>query len=449
MPRTKSDIPKGSFALKLTPNGKGEEPIYIRYFVQGKYAVRSTDIWVLPKDWDKKGQKVKSSNKSAVKINTKLDSLKRKVDDQLFAYDDGPITIKAVQEMLDGGYLPEDEKARGVQFVDYCNNVNEIKYRREDNGYSVYYNAQQYIKHFQTYLKEEKHLDSLTLSQVSKELLDEYVVYLKQKQARRGKSDSNEAINKAISPLIKAIKYAKDNGQLSAQKAQPIIEGVYLDIKNRTYNPDDADCDQVRYLTDEQLEQFINYKPKSVRASATNDIKDIFLFSLYSCGLRISDIVTLEWKQINFDTKKIEKIQVKTKEKSKVSPRLPQQSLDILDSWKKRNLNSRFVFNYLPEDFVFGKETEGKLKMRINAVDRTINISLNHIGIKLGFPFPLTIHVARHTFCVKALSSGMSLHVVSQLMGHSSILATEKTYARYLDSSIDNEIEKLYSLFEK
>ena len=87
--------------------------------------------------------------------------------------------------------------------------------------------------------------------------------------------------------------------------------------------------------------------------------------------------------------------------------------------------------------------------MRINAVDRTINTSLNHIGKQLGLPFSLTIHVARHTFCVKALNAGMSLHLVSQLMGPSSILATEKTYARYLDSTVDREMDKLVGIFTK
>ena len=232
-------------------------------------------------------------------------------------------------------------------------------------------------------------------------------------------------------------------------KAQPIIEGAYLDIKKRTYNPDEEDSGSVRYLTDEQLQAFIDYKPRSNRASATNAIKEIFLFSLYACGLRISDIVTLEWPNIDFEEKKIDKIQVKTKQKSKVSPRLPQDAIDILEKWKERNLNERFVFDYLPSNFVFSKENSHELKMKINTADRTINISLNHIGKMLELPFKLTIHVARHTFCVKALNSGMSLHVVSQLMGHSSILATEKTYARYLDSTIDKEVEKLTTIFQK
>lgn len=446
MGRTKSEIPKGSFSLKATPNPKGERPIYLKYYVEGRYAKRSTDLWVLPDDWDKTHQVVKSRHKSAARINGALANKKKKVDDQLLSFSDGVITWKIVQDMLDGKFIPEEEKAKSIQFVDYCNEVNEKLYKRDDYGYSVYYNAKLYIKQFEDYLKNYKKVSSLTLKQVNKEILDEYVGY----KVNVKKYKSNEGVNKSLTPMVKAVKYARDSGLIEMSRAQPIIDEIYLDLKKRTYTPDeDDDSGSVRYLTEEQLKAFIDYKPKSNRKQATYDIKDIFLFSLYACGLRISDIVTLEWSNIDFEEKKIDKIQVKTKQKSKVSPRLPQEAIDILQKWQKRNLNERFVFDYLPADFVFSKEHSRDLKMKINTADRTINNSLNHIGEKLKFPFKLTIHVARHTFCVMALNSGISLHVVSQLMGHSSILATEKTYAKYLDGTVDDEINKLINIFQK
>ena len=446
MGRTKSEIPKGSFSLKASPNGKGEKPIYLKYYVEGRYAKRSTDLWVHPDDWDATKQEVKSKNKSAARMNGALANMKKKVDDQLLSFKDGVITWRIVQEMLDGRFLPEEEVAKNTQFIDYCNSVNESKYGRDDYGYSVYYNSKQYIKQFESFVNDYKHLSSLTLKQFNKELLDEYVAYkLNVKQYK-----THAGVNKAIAPLVRAIKNARDNGLIEASKAQAIIEGAYLETKKRTYNPnDDETSGEVRYLTDEQLEAFIKYEPKSNRKEKTNDIKDIFLFSLYACGMRISDIVTLEWSNIDFEKKIIDKVQVKTKQKSKISPRLPEQAIEILNKWQQRNLNDRFVFNYLPTDFAFSRENGHALKMRINAVDRTINISLNHIGKKLEFPFTLTIHVARHTFCVKALGSGMSLHVVSQLMGHQSITSTERTYAHYLDSTIDSELEKITSIFKR
>lgn len=107
MGRKKSEIPKGSFSLKAAPNAKGERPIYLKYYVEGRYAKRSTDLWVLPDDWDEKKQEVKSKNKSAARLNGKLTSLKKKVDDQLLSFTDGVITWRIVQEMLDGRFVPE------------------------------------------------------------------------------------------------------------------------------------------------------------------------------------------------------------------------------------------------------------------------------------------------------------------------------------------------------
>ena len=58
------------------------------------------------------------------------------------------------------------------------------------------------------------------------------------------------------------------------------------------------------------------------------------------------------------------------------------------------------------------------------------------------------MHVARHTFCVNSISEGLSLHIISQLMGHSSILATEKTYAEYLDETVNKEMEKIDAMYK-
>jgi site-specific recombinase XerD len=57
--------------------------------------------------------------------------------------------------------------------------------------------------------------------------------------------------------------------------------------------------------------------------------------------------------------------------------------------------------------------------------------------------------MARHTFCVHAISKGMSIHFISQLMGHSSIAATERTYAEFLKETIDNEMSKISDVFVK
>ena len=124
-------------------------------------------------------------------------------------------------------------------------------------------------------------------------------------------------------------------------------------------------------------------------------------------------------------------------------------AMEILERWQGKGLNSRFVFDLLPEEFKFtDKENQTKceheLKMKISSKNRTIQQSLNKIGREIGIEgFNLSMHVARHTFAIYALNPpiNLSLHLVSRLLGHSSISVTERNYARFLPDTINNEIK--------
>ena len=446
MPKTKAQLPQGSLALLNKSNAKGERAIYLRYYV-GKYIKRSTDIWIDPKEWDSTHQIVKPSNRNAARINNRLLLLKQKVDAQLLAYEDGRITPEVVQQMLDGSFVPEDQRAKHTDLIEYALSVNELFYKRGDYSYSVFYNKERNIIAFGNFIADECKLPPLSLNQLTPELIDKYIKY--RRDIRH--NTSNEGINKTLVPIVRAIGYAKDNGLLDPKIAMPIIENAYVEVKDRHYDPDAPDKKSVRYLTPEQFNALKNYKPSSNSKERTKELLDVFFFSYYACGLRVSDVITLEWSQVDWDNKRLDKVQVKTKLKGKVQPMLASQALEILRRWKEKQRNERFVFDYFPEDFKFSNDEKSQrdFKMRCNAAERTLNQSLKHIGENLKFPFHLSMHVARHTFCVNAISQGFSLHFVSQLMGHQSILATEKTYAEFLDSTVNKEFKKLEKLYKE
>ena len=72
----------------------------------------------------------------------------------------------------------------------------------------------------------------------------------------------------------------------------------------------------------------------------------------------------------------------------------------------------------------------------------TLQQSLKSVGNKIGFKFNMTMHVARHTFAVMSIKKGVSIHMVSRLMGHSSVLVTEKVYAEFLPSEINKIVRE-------
>ncbi len=71
------------------------------------------------------------------------------------------------------------------------------------------------------------------------------------------------------------------------------------------------------------------------------------------------------------------------------------------------------------------------------------NYKLKKIAALCGINKNLTSHIARHTFATTVtLQRGVSIEVVSKMLGHSSIAMTSH-YARVLEGRIRDEVARL------
>lgn len=436
MKQVNMEIPGGSFALLNKPNAKGEKCIYFRYCINRKYVKRSVDIWIKPEDWDAKSQTVKSSHPNAARINNRLNNLKVTVDAKLLVHD-GPITSDVLKKYMDGDERnkvieAEQQKQKLPTIIEYALEVNNHLYNKSHFGYSTWYNKKKCIEAFEFFIlnieKEQvPHLDELKL-----DLFDRYISYRKNIL----KNGSAEAMNKTLVPLYAAIRYAVDNGVIEQKNVVSIINN-YIPVKSRKYTSDTEE-ERVRYLTPEQMRRLWDYSQTIYRES-TRKIMDLFFFAYYACGMRISDIITLEWKHIDFQKCQIVKRQVKTKQEAGVPTPLSPKAMEILYRWKARNCNDRFVFNLLDEDF--NLDDERALMIARNTKDKTFNKSLQAVSKNAKMPFNVTMHTARHSFAVHAINNGISLYLLSKLMGHASIITTEKIYARFLEEKVSEEVQ--------
>lgn len=71
-------------------------------------------------------------------------------------------------------------------------------------------------------------------------------------------------------------------------------------------------------------------------------------------------------------------------------------------------------------------------------IQRRLNKRIRELGDRLGFDFPLTFYVARHTWATLAHETGVPVSVISEGMGHTS----EKTTHLYLASLSHEVIDK-------
>ena len=79
------------------------------------------------------------------------------------------------------------------------------------------------------------------------------------------------------------------------------------------------DESSVKHLSKKELECLIKFYTEDKEARRKEYI-EMFLFALYACGLRVIDIITLQWSDIDFDKRTLNKIQVKTKNRNVIPP---------------------------------------------------------------------------------------------------------------------------------
>lgn len=426
MGRIKSEYPVGEFRIRKKPNAKGEVVIYLTYNVNSVAIPRSTGVRINPADWDDKKCMIRLKNPNAARLNNQLKQCRDKIDERIQKYD-GLITPQVLADLMDGKYETQISEPKDVDFIKFAQDYHKRRYDLQKIAYSTYYNGSLFIQQFQRFIAAETGEGIILISNLSLDLFERYKAF------RLKKGNTKEGVNKMLTPLFKAVEYAKDNELLSIKVASTITT-AYFDIKQRKYKSE-VESGDIHYLTPEQLNAFINLYDK-VLQDRTREIMDMFLFSFHACGLRVSDIITLEWSHIDWKACEIGKNLFK----GNVAHTIPltEPAIAILKRWQKKQYNKRFVFDLLPENYDLRNEAD--LDMRRKSKNRTIQVSLNALGYKIGLPFNLTMHVARHTFAVMALNRGISLHMISQLLGHGSIITTEKVYAQFLPDTINDAV---------
>ncbi len=432
-------FPTGHFRLYKTRQTKNDRPlvVQIEYAVKSVAVRRSTGISVKEKDWNPNENKGRGGVRASYgpdyrNINSRLTKSVSEFDSKIAAWCEkhpDRLTVEMMRALLDDH--PTTREDKGIDFVSYVSDLLKNELDRNKIGQSVYRNGLSAMKIFREFLKSEKRgtyaPDSIYISEISTELIESHI-----KWRREIKDNSDDTINHALTPILKGCQQAMVMGYIpvalnAAIQKMRIIKTVSLQ-KN--------DESSVKHLSKKELECLIKFYTEDKEARRKEYI-EMFLFALYACGLRVIDIITLQWSDIDFDKRTLNKIQVKTKNRNVIP--LSDQAMGILEQWKGRY--NRFVFGLLDDDFNLD-DTDALYRVR-NTKTRGINQALNVIGEKLGLSFSLTFHVGRHTFAVLSLNNGMDMTMVSQLLGHSSTEITEKVYAHFIPARLREELSKI------
>ena len=139
-------------------------------------------------------------------------------------------------------------------------------------------------------------------------------------------------LNKALTPIMKTAKRAATDKLLDFSVAEAICQ-LYLSDKKEMGDDEEG---EVHYLTEEQMAEFVAMREK-VKYPRTREFMDMFLFALNACGLRVSDIITLEWKSIDFEKRTLRKVLFKGDKLHEI-PLNDDAIVDYLDFFEQRGI---------------------------------------------------------------------------------------------------------------
>jgi integrase/recombinase XerD len=144
--------------------------------------------------------------------------------------------------------------------------------------------------------------------------------------------------------------------------------------------------------------------------NACTNLKHRAIFALlYACGLRVSEVINLQIKDVDSSRMVINILQAKGKKDRQVM--LPQSLLDLLRAYFKE---------YKPQVYLFN----GQNSLQYSA--RSINEFLKQIAQKAGVDNKrIYAHLIRHCTFTHMLENGVDLTIIQKIAGHSSIKTTQ------------------------
>ncbi|MFH6999222.1 site-specific tyrosine recombinase XerD [Flavobacterium sp. FlaQc-57] len=139
------------------------------------------------------------------------------------------------------------------------------------------------------------------------------------------------------------------------------------------------------------------------------------LETLYGCGLRVSELVSLKISDLFFDEGFIKITGKGNKERFVPVGKLTQKYMQIYQKEIRANLTIKKGF----EDTLF-------LNRRGNQLTRAMIFTIiKDLAVKIGLNKNISPHTLRHSFATHLLENGADLRSIQLMLGHESITTTE------------------------
>lgn len=392
--------------LRKRKNQDGTSPLAIRIIKDRVSSLIHLGQHVKESDWDAIGQRVKKSHPNSARLNNFLLVKLAEANNKALELETNSdsVSSRAVKQKV--------KPTAGTRFFAqsklYLDNLVKA------GKYNIYSADKSRVERFKEFLKNE----DIAFADITESLLNRFKAHLKATRP----INERTAINHLVT--IRSI----------------FSQAIKENVVDRKYYPFGKGKIQIKFpdtlkigLTPEEVKQL---EEVALPLESANHARNLWLFSFYFAGMRISDVLRIKWSDLQNDRL----FYSMGKNGKGGSLKVPEKALNIIRQYadQKQDMDD-FIF---PDLKVLNDRNNKFLVQRqisytIGRVDRLLR---ENIATDAKINKKLTMHIARHTFG-NISGEKIPLQMLQKLYRHTSITTTIGYQSNFIHKSADDALE--------
>ncbi|MBE2288936.1 MAG: site-specific integrase [Chitinophagaceae bacterium] len=380
----------------------GTSPLAIRITKDRKSSYVYLEYSIKKTDWDKTNQRVKKSHPNSGRLNNYLITKMAEVVSHSLEMETEKkeVSSRAVRQKV--------KSKNGVTF--FIQAATHIANLRAGGKYNQVVSDEPRINKFKEFLGGS----DIPFHEITVPLLNRFKAYLK------GERNVSERTVMNYFILIRTVFNQAIKGKLVDPKYYPFgRNGIVIKF------PDSIKIGltpaEVKKIEELELPQ----------GSAENHARNVWLFSYYFAGMRVSDVLRL--KRADFQNERL--FYAMGKNAKAGSLKVPDKALRIISQYEPNDQDLLFPDLLVVEDLENAYEVQRKISYAV----KQINTYLVDVAKAATISKPLTMHIARHTFG-NISGDKIPVQMLQKLYRHSSITTTIGYQANFIHKDADDAL---------